>query len=383
MGVQLQVLVEDATSDLTAFVVVDSLLRGRAMGGTRMTSTVTLEEVAGLARRMTQKLTLADIPIGGAKAGIVCGLPPGPDRDRRLADFGRAVAPLLQGGIYLGSDQGVSHRDRDVFFASAGYDVCREPAVAGCRCPWPELWRRCEDVTGFGVCEGIAAAAEACLLSADASVVIQGFGSVGRGVATGLSRRGFRVVAVADRDGTVADPRGGSLPLAELLAATDDHGGIDRTALPDGLLIDARPEGWLDVEADLLVLAAAGDAVHAGNVGRVRVKLVVEAGNFSCTAVAHRSLAARGVPVLPDFVINVGGAAVTGLMITGEAPVSAAVDELVDWLYGQVSTRIRGNVQHLLGHHRAGARPLAEIAEQLAAERLPGAVTAAPAIALV
>jgi glutamate dehydrogenase (NAD(P)+) len=368
MGVELQVLVSDPAADLTAFVVVDSLNRGRAMGGTRMTPTVGLTEVSELARRMTQKLTIADVPIGGAKAGIVCGLPPGPERDVRLADFGRAVAPLLHGGIYLGSDQGVSHRDRDVFFASAGYDVCAEPAVAGCPCPWPELWQRCEDVTGYGVCEGIAAAAGAGMVPSGGRAVIQGFGAVGRGVARGLAGRGFQIVAVADRSGTVADARG--LPVADLIAATDDAGDIDRRRLPPGPLLAARPDAWLDVDADLLILAAGGGAVHADNCAEVRAGLVVEGGNLSCTGAAHLALTDRGVPVLPDFVVNVGAAAVTGLLLTGEAPVTLELGKLVDWLYDQVSTRIRRNVEAIMTAAAGTGRPLLDVAEELAAAKL-------------
>lgn len=363
MVTQLEVRVEDADEELSAFVIVDSLQDGRALGGTRMTGTVTPGEVAGLARRMTQKLTLAGIRIGGAKAGIVCDLPAGPERDRRLAAFGKAVAPLLHGGIYLGSDQGVSHRDRDVFFASAGYDVCTEPALSEMPCPWPELWNRCRYVTGFGICEGIAAAADADLVAGDAAVVVQGFGAVGRGVAAALARRGMRVVAVADVGGTIASPAG--LPVADLVAATDDHGTVDRSVLPEGATADPAPQAWLDVQADLLVLAAGGDAVHAGNVDRVRAALVVEGGNLACTPEAHRILAARGVPVLPDFVVNVGSAAVTGLMLTGSAP-AGPLDDLVAWLHEQVSARIRRNVVRLLGNDPVRDRPLIELAEQLA-----------------
>src|SRR5215204_3456773 len=367
MSAQLQVLIEDAEHELSAFVFIDSLQYGRAMGGTRMTGTVTPEEVAELARRMTQKLALADIPIGGAKAGIVCALPPGPERDERLAAFGKAIAPLLHGGVYLGSDQGISHRDRDVFFASAGYDVCTEPAVAGIGCPWPELWRRCRYVTGFGICEGISAAVDSGLLAGDGTVAVQGFGAVGRGVAGGLAERGLRVVAVADRYGTLSSP--GGLPLAEVMAATDDHGTVDRAALAAGIragiVTDSGPEAWLDLDADLLVLAAGGDAVHAGNVDRVRASLVAEGGNYSCAAEAHRLLAARGVPVLPDFVVNVGAAAVTGLMLTGAAPVAKPLEEVVAWLHDQVRTRIRRNVVRLLDLNPARQRPLIELAEDL------------------
>lgn len=364
MSAQLEVMVEDVEQELSAFVVVDSLTDGRALGGTRMTETVTPGEVAGLAHRMTQKLTLAGIPMGGAKAGIVCGLPAGRDRDRRLAAFGKAVAPLLHGGIYLGSDQGVSHRDRDVVFASARYDVCTEPSLAGLDCPWPELWRRCRYVTGFGICEGIMAAVESGLLAADGTVGIQGFGAVGRGVAAGLVRHGLQVVAVADRHGTMSAPAG--LPVEDLVAITDDHGTVDRSALPPGVEVEDTPEAWLDVDTDLLVLAAGGDAVHAGNVGRVRSTLVVEGGNFSCTPEAHRTLAAHGVPVLPDFVVNVGGAAVTGLMLTGAAPAGLSMNETVEWLHDEVATRIRRNVLRLLGPDPQHMPPLIETAEQLA-----------------
>ena len=100
------------------FVVVDTMVgvnRGSAdgtsyaLGGTRITPGVTLDEVKRLARKMTLKLALAELPIGGAKAGIVCGLPPGKERDETLRTFGRLVAPLMKGGVYLGG--GIPSRD--------------------------------------------------------------------------------------------------------------------------------------------------------------------------------------------------------------------------------------------------------------------------------
>lgn len=357
MAPQLRVTATDTASGLRAFIVVDSLVDGRAMGGTRTTGTVTMDEVAALAARMTLKLAWAGIPIGGAKAGIVCDLPVGPARDRRFAEFGTAVAPLLHGGVYLGSDQGTSHRDRDVFFAAAGYDVGRDRAVAGLPCTWAELWERCEDVTGFGVCEGIAAAMKDGATPAGGRVVIQGFGAVGRPVATRLAAEGCSIVAIADRLGTLADPAG--LPLADLLAATDPLGTIDRRRLP-ARLYRHRPDTWLDVDADLLVLAAVGDAVDDGNVDRVRARCVVAAGNLAVTPSAQQALSRRGVPVLPDYIVNVGGAAVTGLLLTGLAPACRDVEDLVAWLYHQIGERIRANIGTLLTH-ADGITPLGEI----------------------
>jgi glutamate dehydrogenase (NAD(P)+) len=75
---------------------------------------------------------------------------------------------------------------------------------------------------------------------------------------------------------------------------------------------------------------------------------------------AHRTLSVRGVPVLPDYIVNVGGAAVTGLLLTGMAPPCRDVHDLVGWLYDQIGERIRENVGTLLTH-LDGSTPLGEI----------------------
>ena len=63
--------VYDAKTGMRGIVVVDSTALGPGKGGIRMTSTVDTEEVARLARNMTWKCALAELPFGGAKAGII------------------------------------------------------------------------------------------------------------------------------------------------------------------------------------------------------------------------------------------------------------------------------------------------------------------------
>lgn len=365
----MQVLLNDPVSDLCAYVVVDSVCGGRAMGGTRMTKDVDLAEVADLAHAMTLKLALADLPIGGAKAGITCGLPPGAERDARIAEFGRAVAPLLRGGIYLGADQGITHRDRDLFFDAAGFDV-RQSAVPNLPIDWSGLWERCHDITGFGVCEAICAAVET-LDRRDAwrTVAIQGFGLVGRAVARILSERGYQIVAVADLHGAVV-AENGVLPLDDLLAVTDSTGAIDRDRLPAGAVAVSGEDAWLDVDADILVLAAGGDALRVDNLDRLRAELVVEGGNLACTSEAADILAGRAVPVLPGIVANCGGAAVTGLLLLGQAAEIATADELVDWLFSEIGRRIRSNIMLMLARAATDKRALDRLAIELAEEKL-------------
>jgi glutamate dehydrogenase (NAD(P)+) len=233
-------LVTEITSpseSLNGWVIVDSLVDGMAMGGTRMTETVSKEEVKRLARAMTTKLALVGLPIGGAKAGIRAGTG---DREAALRAFGQASAPLLHGGIYLGCDLGTTHADRDVFLAAAGYDVLRHPRVRKLPVDWATFWTHLADITGFGVCEASAAAIKARFGTRSCRVAIQGFGTVGRAVAEGLQDRGHRITAIADIHGTIASSDG--LPVGQLRGITDPAGTVDRRQLPDGVRVLDGPE---------------------------------------------------------------------------------------------------------------------------------------------
>ncbi|TMD13408.1 MAG: hypothetical protein E6J00_08480, partial [Chloroflexi bacterium] len=246
----------DERAGLCAYLVVDAFVDGRAMGGVRMTPDVTPDQLGALSHRMSVKLALAELSIGGAKAGIVSSLPHGPERDRVLRAFGLAVRPLFARGVYLGSDQGIGYRDRDLIFDAAGFDL------------------RQSDAREYGISEATCRFAEAYgLRGSHRTASLQGFGTVGRGVARSLVARGWRIVAVADRLGTLACPQG--LPLEGLLAATRSDNTIDRSALPPGIQVLSLEEAWLDVPADVLVLAATERALNSDNARRVQARFVV------------------------------------------------------------------------------------------------------------
>uniref|UniRef100_A0AAU2UZW8 Glu/Leu/Phe/Val dehydrogenase n=1 Tax=Streptomyces sp. NBC_00003 TaxID=2903608 RepID=A0AAU2UZW8_9ACTN len=328
---------------LKGWVVVDSLVDSIAMGGTRMTADVTEEEVRGLARGMTHKLTLVGLPVGGAKAGIVSD---GTEREQTLRTFGRTVAPLLHGGIHLGCDLGVTPADRKVFFTEADYDPRRKARGVDMPYDWRTYYEPLVDCTGHGV--GVAAVTALAALpdrGASRRVVIQGFGTVGRSVAKFLEDRGHRIVGVADVKGTISAER---LPVADLLAITDGFGQIDRSRLPQNVTVSAEPDAWLDVEADLLILAANHNALNDANVHRLTAPLVVEGGNITVSPEAKLKLAVQGATLVPDVVANVGGAAAAGLALTRTVPFELEATARKEWVFDWVGTRVRKNTQDLL-----------------------------------
>lgn len=326
--------------DADAWVVVDSTVNGLAMGGTRMTTTVDQTELAALARAMTHKLALVDLPIGGAKAGI-CPRGTVGDRDALMRMFGQVTRPLLHGGVYLGCDQGTTLADRDKFFAAAGYDVAGVPGATRLGVEWSQFYQTMSDITGFGVATAALGTLEAQGVRTPQRVVLQGFGAVGRAAALHLVAAGHQIVAVADVLGTIEDPAG--LLVEKLIECTGTDGTIDRGKLPSSVRVHDGDRAWLKVGADLLVLAANADAVDESTVSSVRAGIVVEGGNMSCSKPARRMLREAGHTVLPDVVVNVGGAAVTGAVITGLAPSGLTVPKVSAWLREWISSKIKKN----------------------------------------
>ncbi|MES9525032.1 Glu/Leu/Phe/Val dehydrogenase dimerization domain-containing protein [Streptomyces capoamus] len=367
-------LVDDTTRDpalvvhlngsggaLKGWVVIDTLVDGLAMGGVRMTPGVTEEEVAGLARDMTHKFTLAGLRIGGAKGGIVSD---GSNREETFRTFGRTVKPLLHGGIHLGIDMGVTPADRAVFFDEAGYDPRYRLGAPDMPVDWRTYYEPLIDVTGHGVGVAAVTALEASGRTGSARVVVQGFGAVGRAVARFLEDRGHVVVGVADARGTISADR---LPVAELVSVTDEFGLIDRSRLPQHVTLSSGPDAWLDIDADLLVLAAQKHALNAENAHRLRAGLVVEGANLASDAEAREKARAAGATLVPGVIANIGGAGAAALAVTRIVPFDLAAEARKAWVFDWIGDRVRDNTRALL--EIAAARAGDPLPELLAVRR--------------
>jgi glutamate dehydrogenase (NAD(P)+) len=307
----------DPATGTTGFLVIDRLVRGVASGGLRMRAGCTLDEVRGLAAGMTLKEALhydpagRYVPLGGAKGGIDFD-PYDPRAREILGRYLTAMRALIERHWTMGEDFGLRQDTIDEVLAELGigssiqavYPLLDNETEARGRLaaafdvkvdgvPLDEL------VGGYGVAEATLAA-----LPADGHrvrAVIQGFGSMGGATARYLAAAGVSVVGIADRHGVVANPAG--LEVETLLRHRDPLGGIDRTALRPGdttLPLDQ----WLAIPAEVLVPAAVSYCIDENNCDRVAAKLIVEAANMPVTAGAERSLAARGVTVVPDFLAN-------------------------------------------------------------------------------
>jgi len=87
--------VYDKKVGLKAILVIDNTTLGPGKGGIRMTPALSVEEVFRLARTMTWKCSLAGLPFGGAKAGIIAD--PKKISIEKKAELMRAFGRALRG----------------------------------------------------------------------------------------------------------------------------------------------------------------------------------------------------------------------------------------------------------------------------------------------
>lgn len=366
----------DAETAHQGFLVVDQLVNGLAAGGIRLQADVTLGEVSALARVMSCKHRLLEIAVGGCKMGLACD-PRDPDAVPVLTNFMAAVRPLLESHIIVGPDMGttvpmladVCAQIGMVSPAQAALDRAEDPAECAKRCVQGLSLR----VAGKALADvaggyGVAAAVEAALRWRGAPVVgarasVQGFGAMGGAAATCLEQRGIRVVAVADRRGTLADPRG--LDVASLLRARDRFGEVDRGQLPHRVR-QLPPEAWIETEADVLVPAATAGVINKRNCDSVRAGTVVEAANLPVTPAAEVWLRRRGVEIIPDVLASSGTTAYHLWLLLGMVEPTAAA------ILGKLSETMSRTVPELLATAARERRSPRSIAARVAFPNLDG-----------
>ncbi|GAA2910075.1 MULTISPECIES: glutamate dehydrogenase [Streptomyces] len=363
------------------FLVVDRLVRGVASGGLRMRAGCTLEEVTGLARGMTMKEALhydpgsRYVPLGGAKGGIDCD-PRDPEAYPLLVRYLRAMRPYIESCWTTGEDLGLTQDLVDRAAAEAGL-VSSVQAVYPLLDDEAEARRRLEDafaieVDGIGLDElvGGCGVAEAALTALDRAgvpyagtrVALQGLGTMGGATARFLTRAGLTVVAVADLKGTIANPAG--LDVEALLAARDAHGTVDRSALRPGDR-DLSGDAWLSADTDVLVPAAVSYAIDDENQERITARWIVEAANMPVRPEAEPLLAARGVTVLPDVVVNSGTNAWWWWTLFGD--IGADAEEA----FAHTRGSMRALVERMLARAQADGTTPRAAAHAIAADRLP------------
>ena len=300
---------DDRIEVFIGYRVQHNAVRGPYKGGLRYHPHADEDEVRALASLMTWKTALLDIPFGGAKGGIE--LDPHDlsenELNRVTRRYTRNIHHLL--GTYrdipapdMGTNAQTMAWIMDEYGQIHGYNpaiVTGKPVEVG-----GSAGR--EAATGRGAVYVLQEAMRDLGIDArSARVVVQGFGNVGSWFCRIAHQEGMQIVAVADHTGTTYASQGLDIP------ALVEHVRLNRTVKGFTGGESLSRDDIFSIESDILVPAAIENVITEENAPSISTKLVLEAANHPVTPEADRILSERGIPLLPDILVNGGGVTVS------------------------------------------------------------------------
>ncbi len=358
-GPEKLIVVHDTKTGMMGMLVIDNTARGPGKGGCRMDPNMTLNDCFRLARTMTWKWAMADIFLGGAKAGIRND-PKSPYKEEIIRAYVKKIRKFLPDEYVFGNDMGFAEKDGAIALdemedmkAAVG-----TPAELG-GLPYDEL-----GITGFGIAEAAECAAQmAGMELRRTTIAIQGFGAVGAFAAKFAKEKGATVVAVSSVDGALYDPQG--LDIDKLFALREKNGDKCIRKYGKGEVIPLGRE--LELEVDVLIPGATGDVITAKNMKNIQAKLIVEGANFPTTLEAQKFFHRKGTLLVPDFVANAGA-----VMGAGKAMDNRYSCDILDpqEVYDTVKRKMWKNVTMVMEESQKTKRLPREVAEAISKERV-------------
>ncbi len=292
--------------------------RGPAKGGIRFHPLETIDTIRALSMWMTWKTSVVDIPLGGAKGGVICDPHHlSPHEQERLC---RGWVRQLVKNIGPFSDipaPDIMTNAQHMLWMLDEYEVLVGDKYPGFITGKPVGMGGSQgrmEATGYGAIITLREALKELNIKPESTTAsVQGFGNVARNAIELYHRMGGKVICVSswnEKDHCAYSYRKKEgVDLQELQTISDHFGGIDKIKAQE-LGYELLPaEAWLEQEVDILIPAAIENQITAENVNRInkKVKIVVEGANGPTTNEANSILEKTGVFIIPDFLANAGG----------------------------------------------------------------------------
>ncbi len=290
-----------------------------------------LRDVLRLAKGMSYKNALADLPLGGGKCVIMAD-PRRPEKPDLLRAFAAHVQSLA-GRYWTAIDVGVGPADADILAERCKYVFARasqyEPGFN------PSAF------TALGGLMGIRAVADVTFGQTDLRglrVAIQGLGATGFALAERLHEAGVALV--------VAD-----VQKAAAQRAVEAFGA---TAL-DPARIHAA-------EVDVFAPCALGGGLNDRTIPEIRAKAICGLANNQLAEDRHgESLRQAGIAYVPDYVVNAGGMMGASTVIFSTPSRHAAIERIEG---------LQPTIRSILRRAKSEDRSTAALADAMARERL-------------
>jgi len=363
-----------------AFRVQYDDTRGPYKGGIRFHPRVNEDEVTSLSFWMTVKCAVSGLPFGGAKGGITVN-------PKELSQL--EIERLSRGYIrafsnVLGESTDIPAPDMYTNATIMGwmadeYSVLSRRQIPGVITGKPIHLNGSKgrtSATGFGALICLVEYAKRQQWQHDQiTVAVQGFGNAGYFFAKLAQQEGFKVVAVSDSKGGIYDPNGLDIRSIKQhkeadmeLASVYCDGSVCTIQSYDTI----SNEELLELNVDVLVLAAMENQITQVNADRIQAETVLEIANGPTSPQADEILEQKNIQVIPDVLANSGGVIVSHFeWVQNRAGFYWDEDEVHQKLTA-IMRKEANLIYELADHYRCSKRTAAYIH---GIERLAGAIS--------
>ncbi|ELK46429.1 UNVERIFIED_CONTAM: Glu/Leu/Phe/Val dehydrogenase [Halobacillus marinus] len=328
---------------IPAFRVQHSDTVGPYKGGIRFHESVNEEEVANLAKLMTLKNTLHELPFGGGKGGVVINPKDysvkelnlicrkyvqyfndiiGPDKDIPAPDVGTGEREMdWMMGEFKSTHPGEPYRNSFTgkSIVNGGSLGRREATGKGVYFTFRYMMHDFVKENKKWLSDTDNIFAKTALEHADKKlkIAVQGFGNLGSVAALEAYQCNYlqnKIVAVSDAHILLYNEDGLDVP-ALVHFAKENNGELPATeeelrAHEIKAELGERDD-LLSADVDVLILAALEDQIREDNIDSIQARIIVEGANGPITEEADKYLADKGVLIVPDILANAGGVIVS------------------------------------------------------------------------
>ena len=318
----------DNGKEFQAYRVQHSDDRGPFKGGIRFHHEVSLDEVTALATLMSVKTAAVGIPLGGGKGGVV--VDPKELTEEEIEELSRKYVRALH--EHIGPNKDIPAPDVNTNSQIMDWMVDEYELLTQDQSKATFTGKSLEN----GGSEGREAAtgrggfiALKSLLSKlentdkAVTIAVQGFGNVGYWFADIASKHpNMRIVAISDSKQAVAsnafldgDHNAPGFDVLQEMKHKQQHGRLAGTYCIDGSCKDSfgstlPRDDILELEVDVLVLAALDDAITSENMDKIKANILLELANGPVSGEAFEHLKDSHT-IIPDIVANAGGVIVS------------------------------------------------------------------------
>lgn len=309
---------DGSTKVFKGFRVQHNDARGPAKGGIRFHPMETIDTIRALSLWMTWKCSVVDIPLGGAKGGVICD--PRNLTEREQERLCRGYVRQLAKNVGPNTDvpaPDVMTNAKHMLWMLDEYEAIHGSRNPGFITGKPvgmggSLGRT--EATGFGVIYILKEALKKLSIQIDkTSASFQGFGNVAQYAVRLYQQLGGRVIAISCWDETdkiaYTFRKTDGMDINALVGITDAYGTIDKEKAK-GLGYEVLPgNAWIEQDVDIIVPAAMENQITIQNVHKIskQVKVIIEAANGPTTPDADNVINERNIFLVPDFLSNAGG----------------------------------------------------------------------------